>query len=94
MCIRDRQAPTSDAELVVPLTAVVDRGDGPAVWVVADDKAQRRPVEIRRYREDGAVLAGGVQAGEQVVTVGAHKLVADQPVSYTHLDVYKRQCGA
>ncbi|MBL8259593.1 MAG: efflux RND transporter periplasmic adaptor subunit [Candidatus Competibacteraceae bacterium] len=74
------QTPTSDAELVVPLTAVVDRGNGPAVWVVVDDKAQRRPVEIRRYREDGAVLAGGVRAGEQVVTVGAHKLVADQRV--------------
>lgn len=74
------QSPSSETALVVPLTAVVDQGGGPAVWVVVDGKAQRRPVEIRQYREDGAVLASGVQAGEPVVTVGAHKLVAGQPV--------------
>lgn len=74
------QPAAADETLVVPLTAVVDQGAGPAVWVVTDDKARRRPVEIRQYREDGAVLAKGVQAGELVVTVGAHKLVAEQPV--------------
>lgn len=66
--------------LVVPLTAVVDQGQGPAVWVVVDEKAQRRPVEIRQYREDGVVLAGGVEPGDLVVTVGAHKLIAGQTV--------------
>ena len=74
------QPAAADETLVVPLTAVVDQGAGPAVWVVSDDKAQRRPVEIRQYREDGAVLAKGVRAGELVVTVGAHKLVAGQSV--------------
>lgn len=69
-----------DGSLMVPLTAVIDRGQGPAVWVIAGDRAQRRPVEIRQYREDGVVLAGGVQAGELVATVGAHKLVAGQAV--------------
>ena len=34
----------------------------------------------KRQREDGAVLAKGVRAGELVVTVGAHKLVAGQSV--------------
>ncbi|MBL8250418.1 MAG: efflux RND transporter periplasmic adaptor subunit [Candidatus Competibacter sp.] len=71
---------SAEGALVVPLTAVVEQGDGPAVWVVADNKAQRRPVEIRQYREDGAVLANGVRAGELVVAIGAHKLVAGQTV--------------
>lgn len=74
------QPVAEDSALVVPLTAVIDQGQGPAVWVVADDKAQRRPVEIRQYREDGVVLAGGIEPGELVVTVGAHKLAAGQPV--------------
>lgn len=74
------QPAAADSGLVVPLTAVVEQGQGPAVWVVTDGKAQRRPVEIGQYREDGAVLANGVKAGELVVTVGAHKLVADQAV--------------
>jgi multidrug efflux system membrane fusion protein len=74
------QPAASDGQLLVPLTAVVEHGAGPAVWVVADGKAQRRPVTIGQYREEGAVLASGVQAGELVVTVGAHKLVAGQAV--------------
>lgn len=75
------QPATRDRTLVAPLTAVVDQGQGPAVWVVVEDKAQRRPVEVRQYREDGAVLlAGGVQAGDWIVTVGAHKLTPGQTV--------------
>jgi RND family efflux transporter MFP subunit len=64
----------------VPLSAVIDRGQGPEVWVVAQDKAQRRPVKVTAYRQDGAVVASGVAAGEAVVAVGAHKLVAGQVV--------------
>jgi multidrug efflux pump subunit AcrA (membrane-fusion protein) len=74
------QSPVVNTALVAPLTAVVDQGQGPAVWVVVDEKAQRRPVEIRQYREDGVVLAGGVEPGDLVVTVGAHKLIAGQTV--------------
>jgi RND family efflux transporter MFP subunit len=74
------EPPVVNTALVAPLTAVVDQGQGPAVWVVVDEKAQRRPVEIRQYREDGVVLAGGVEPGDLVVTVGAHKLIAGQTV--------------
>jgi RND family efflux transporter MFP subunit len=65
----------------VPLSAVIERGQGPEVWVVVQGKAQRRPVMVSAYLEDGAVLAGGVAAGEPVVAVGAHKLSAGQAVS-------------
>jgi RND family efflux transporter MFP subunit len=64
----------------VPLSAVIDRGQGAEVWVVAQGKAQRRPVRVAAYREDAAILAGGVAAGESVVAVGAHKLTAGQAV--------------
>ncbi len=70
----------SASGILVPLTAVVDQGQGPAVWIVADGKAQRRPVQIGQIREDGVLLASGVRPGELVVVVGAHKLVPDQPV--------------
>lgn len=69
-----------EARITVPLAAVVDQGQGPAVWVVVDNKAQRRPVEVAQFHEHGAVLAKGVQAGELVVVSGAHRLVADQAV--------------
>lgn len=73
--------PTGEAGLVVPLPAVVDLGQGPAVWVVKDNKAQRRPVQVSRFREDGALIAGGLEVGELVVVAGALKLVPDQPVT-------------
>jgi len=71
---------SGDARILVPLASVVDQGKGPAVWVVADGKAQRRPVEVAQFVEHGAVLKEGLQAGELVVVSGAHQLVADQPV--------------
>jgi RND family efflux transporter MFP subunit len=64
----------------VPLGAVIDRGEGPEVWLVAAGKAQRRPVRVAAYREDAVVLSAGVAPGEQVVAVGAHKLAAGQAV--------------
>lgn len=64
----------------VPLSAVIDRGQGAEVWVVAGGKALRRPVLVAAYREDAAILASGVAAGESVVAVGAHKLAAGQAV--------------
>lgn len=73
-------ATADDAPLVVPLPAVADLGKGSFVWVVKDGKAQQRPVQIAAFREDGAVIAGGLQAGELVVIAGALKLVPDQAV--------------
>jgi RND family efflux transporter MFP subunit len=66
--------------IAVPTTAVVDQGNGPAVWVVVNDKVQRRPVTIKQLREDRVILSAGLQTGETIVIVGAHKLVADQSV--------------
>lgn len=66
--------------LQVPLGAVGDRGQGAFVWVVADGKATPRPVQVARFREDGALIAGGLQPGDQVVVAGTAKLVAGQAV--------------
>jgi len=69
-----------DAGVMVPLGAVIDRGEGAEVWLALQGKAVRRPVRVAAYREDGVVLAAGVAVGEPVVAVGAHKLVAGQAV--------------
>ena len=61
-------------QLRVPLAAVVDPGDGARVWVVADGRAQPRPVRVAAFREDGALIAEGVQPGEQVVVAGLGRL--------------------
>lgn len=66
----------------LPLTAIYDRDGQPKVWVV-DGKTSRvsaRPVQLAGVRNDVVLVAGGLKAGETVVTAGAHLLHANQLV--------------
>lgn len=66
----------------VPLTAIFQQGKGPAVWVVdkASGAVALRPVVVSRWRDDTALIASGLSAGEVVVVSGVHKLEAGQRV--------------
>src|SRR5574343_593759 len=68
-------------ELLVPLNAVIDLGQGPLVRVVKDGKVASRPIRIAQFREDGAAISEGLQAGELVIVSGANKLVDGQNVT-------------
>ncbi len=70
----------SGAAIVVPLTAVVDNGKGPQVWVVNDGKAMSRAVEVAAFREDGAAITSGLKTGEMVILTGQRRLVDGQTV--------------
>ena len=62
---------------LLPLTALTQQGEQPAVWVLdAGNKLQLRPVGVAQYRENGVVIARGLANGERVVTAGVHKLRA------------------
>ncbi|RAI40979.1 efflux transporter periplasmic adaptor subunit [Rhodoplanes elegans] len=59
----------------LPLTALLNQGHGPIVWVVGrDGKLEPRPVEIARYEGKNVLIASGVKEGETVVTLGVQKL--------------------
>lgn len=67
--------------LRVPLTAIFQQGDKSAVWIVAADRSlSLRPVAISAWRDDGAVIAEGLAAGERIVSAGVHKLSAGEKV--------------
>lgn len=70
----------SHEPLLVPLAAVIDQGHGPTVRVVQDGKVLSRPVMVARFREDGAAIANGLNAGELVIVAGAGRLVEGQSV--------------
>ena len=76
----ERGAPDRVAE--VPLTAIFQQGTGPAVWVVDKQSGavSLRPVVVARWRDDTAVIASGLSAGELVVVAGVHKLEAGQRI--------------
>lgn len=66
----------------IPLAAVM-RGEGAQakVWVVdKDQRVQPRAVMVAAWRDERAVIASGLAAGERVVTVGAHALTAGELV--------------
>jgi len=76
-----RFAQTGASEIVVPLAAILQQGERPAVWVIgADGTVSQRPIEVARYADQGAVVAAGLQAGETIVAAGAFKLAAGEKV--------------
>jgi RND family efflux transporter MFP subunit len=68
--------------IMVPWSSLFDIAGKPAVWVI--DRATRtvslRPVVVERYVADGIALAGGLQAGELVVSAGVQLLHPGQQV--------------
>ncbi|MDD5383625.1 MAG: efflux RND transporter periplasmic adaptor subunit [Gallionella sp.] len=67
--------------LLIPLTAIFQQDKQAAVWIVAaDHTVSLRPVQVAAYRDDGAVIAGGLAAGERIVSNGVHRLAAGEKI--------------
>jgi RND family efflux transporter MFP subunit len=80
-----------ESALLIPLSAVIDAGQGPLVRIVKDGKVASRPVTVVRFREDGVELSGGLAAGEQVIISGAGRLVDGQEVQARQATAPDRQ---
>jgi RND family efflux transporter MFP subunit len=79
------------AEVTVPANAVVDDGGQPIVFVQSGGESfERRPVRVGGPREGGFVQVEGVEAGERIVTRGAHlvRLAALSPQTPGHGHVH------
>ena len=76
------RAETEGPEVIsVPSNALLQSGDGPQVWVVAEDgTVHRRAVELLEFSADSVVVSRGLSAGEKVVTAGVNSLAEGQPV--------------
>lgn len=67
--------------IVIPLTAIFQQGDQPAVWVVAADHSiSLKPIKIAAYRDAGAIVSSGLVAGERIVSAGVHKLTTGEKI--------------
>ncbi|MDP4028491.1 MAG: efflux RND transporter periplasmic adaptor subunit [Gallionella sp.] len=67
--------------LLIPLSAVFQQDKQAAVWVVSADRTvSLRPVQVAAYRDDGAVIAGGLAAGERIVSNGVHRLAPGEKI--------------
>lgn len=69
------------AALIIPLTAIFQQGSQAAVWIVAADRSiSLRPIQVAAYRDAGALIAGGLVAGERIVSNGVHRLSPGQKI--------------
>jgi len=65
----------------VPFSAIFQQGEQAALWVVAaDNTISLRPVKVAAYLDQGALISGGVEAGERIVSAGVHKLTAGEQI--------------
>jgi membrane fusion protein (multidrug efflux system) len=60
--------------VIVPETAVIQRGDKTVVFTVADNKVKEVPVRIGKRMEGRVELRDGIAAGDVVVTAGNAQL--------------------
>ncbi|MDA8250192.1 MAG: efflux RND transporter periplasmic adaptor subunit [Rhodospirillales bacterium] len=75
----------ADRVATLPAAALIDRGDGPAVWVVTPDGVlHEHKVALRRLEQDRIVVAG-LPDGARVVAVGAQKLDPQARVRVTDI---------
>ena len=75
MSARVRFKAAASGALLIPLSAIYQQGKQTAVWVVADNHSvSLRQVEVSVYRDDGAIITGGLKAGERIVVAGVHRL--------------------
>lgn len=66
----------------VPAACVQTLTSGPSVWVIQNDIATRRRVEIGQYAAAGVVITQGLNEGDQVVVEGFQKLYNGARTSY------------
>lgn len=72
---------TRPGALVVPQRAVMLGAEGASVWIVdAGGKAQIRPVQLDRWRDDAWVVRSGLAAGDKVIVDGTQRLVPGRAV--------------
>ena len=66
----------------LPMSALFEKDGSPAVWVIDQQSSSLtlRPITVARYEANTVVVAGGLAAGDVVVTAGVNTLTAGQKV--------------
>ncbi len=67
----------------VPLSAIINRGQGYAVWIFdpSSSMVSARAVNIVRITENEAVISRGLNQSELIVSAGAHRLNDGQKIN-------------
>lgn len=80
--VMGRLKTTTAPVVVLPGSALFDKGGKPAVWIyqAATNSVALKPVVVARYEADRVVISEGLAKGEVVVTAGVNRLREGQKV--------------
>jgi RND family efflux transporter MFP subunit len=79
--VRFASAAGGSQGLVIPLAAVFQQGDQPAVWKVgADGTVNLQRIKVAALTDAGAVVSEGLAGGEQIVAAGVNLLTTGEKV--------------
>lgn len=65
---------------VIPLSAIIFRGDAAHAFVVEEGRAVRRALEVGVISAGRALVRGGLREGDSLITVGQSQVVDGDPV--------------
>lgn len=72
----------SPSGLDIPLSALIDKGEGTRIWVIdASGKVRSKPVTVLRLNEETATIGDGLSQGDVIVAAGAQLLHEGEVVS-------------
>jgi RND family efflux transporter MFP subunit len=77
-------------ELRAPLSSLVQNKGGSAVWVIENGAVRLQQVAVGGVSGNDVLLAGGVKAGQAIVTAGVNLLKNGQKVKILTADVARR----
>lgn len=64
----------------IPLSAVIQTGDTPNVWVITNETVTLRPIKVGAFGDNKVQVLEGLQDGDIIVTAGVQKLHDGQKV--------------
>ncbi|HEX2649472.1 MAG TPA: efflux RND transporter periplasmic adaptor subunit [Burkholderiales bacterium] len=77
--------------ITVPQRAVLEGPQGKFVYVLAQGKAEARPVQVAEWTGEDWIVTSGLKAGEQVIVDGVMKLAPGAPVQVGQPENKKEQ---
>ena len=75
------ELPSADRALFVPAAAVLTDGTIPKLFVIKDDRAEQRFVQVGRRTGSHVEIVRGLSAGERVAVTGLDQLTDGAPVT-------------
>lgn len=68
--------------IIIPATCIHTQAHSTMVWVIKENKAVRRTIEVGTYTANGILITSGLSIGDTIITSGYQKMYNGAPITY------------